>query len=584
MPLLREAGPTSLDLGADVVIVGGGLAGAWSAIAAARAGGKIVLVDKGHVGTSGVMASAGVGHWWVPPDPELRSAAIDDRYERSLGLGEKDWMSRVLDLTWQTIPTLKGLYAFPSDEDGGVLRYRILRGPEYGRALRRLVKRSGVTVLDHSPALELLVDDEGHVAGVSGWGLQSRRPWTLRCGAVVLATGGTAFKSFLLGSHVDTGDGALMAAEAGAELSGMEFSGYYTPAPAHTTMTRSMSYMFGTYSDGDGQKIEIASPQHLVPTLAQALLTGPVFAVLDRMPEEFRRKLPSIQPNFKLGFDRLGIDPFRDRFEITLRSEGTIRGTGGLRVMGSDCQTSVAGLFAAGDVATRELVAGATSGGGAQKGPASVVARARRCLDRRRRYPNRHRQQSGTGTRDRSHGRRCSMVLPRGPGARRNPRTASAGRRTADSTRSRTTSLGGRSGPGVDQTRDGPKLDGHGVGAIMIEVVLEDRCTRCNICVKICPTNVFDVIEDGPPAVARQQDCQTCFLCEVYCPADALFVAPQCDATVDVDLAFAAEHAGQYRRDSGWGVWRKDPEHRNEVWRMDLAFERAFELWETGGQ
>jgi succinate dehydrogenase/fumarate reductase flavoprotein subunit len=43
-----------------------------------------------------------------------------------------------------------------------------------------------------------------------------------------------------------------------------------------------------------------------------------------------------------------------------------VRGTGGLRVVSDDCSTSVPGLFAAGDAATRERVAGASTGGGAQ--------------------------------------------------------------------------------------------------------------------------------------------------------------------------------------------------------------------------
>jgi succinate dehydrogenase/fumarate reductase flavoprotein subunit len=49
-----------------------------------------------------------------------------------------------------------------------------------------------------------------------------------------------------------------------------------------------------------------------------------------------------------------------------LHGEGTVRGTGGVQVIDAARQTEVLGLFAAGDTATRELVAGATSGGGAQ--------------------------------------------------------------------------------------------------------------------------------------------------------------------------------------------------------------------------
>ena len=48
----------------------------------------------------------------------------------------------------------------------------------------------------------------------------------------MLASGGSAFLSGAFGTNVDTGDGLLMAAELGAELSGMEFSGAYAFAPA----------------------------------------------------------------------------------------------------------------------------------------------------------------------------------------------------------------------------------------------------------------------------------------------------------------------------------------------------------------
>jgi NAD-dependent dihydropyrimidine dehydrogenase PreA subunit len=50
-----------------------------------------------------------------------------------------------------------------------------------------------------------------------------------------------------------------------------------------------------------------------------------------------------------------------------------------------------------------------------------------------------------------------------------------------------------------------------------IEIIDAERCTSCDICVNVCPTNVFDKT-DGIPVIARQNDCQTCFLCELYCP------------------------------------------------------------------
>ena len=111
----------------------------------------------------------------------------------------------------------------------------------------------------------------------------------------------------------------------------------------------------------------------------------------------------------------------------------------------------------------------------------------------------------------------------------------------------------------------------------MIELLIQDRCTSCNICVQVCPTDVFAARPGAQPVIARQDDCQTCFMCELYCPADALYVAPDCDGPVTVDEAavVAAGWLGQYRRHSGWGEHRHDPRHTNESWRMDEVFARA---------
>ena len=87
----------------------------------------------------------------------------------------------------------------------------------------------------------------------------------------------------------------------------------------------------------------------------------------------------------------------------------------------------------------------------------------------------------------------------------------------------------------------------------MIEVIDKERCTGCNICVHACPTNVFDTTADIP-VIARQADCQTCYMCEAWCPEDAMYVAPNADRAVAVDLAAlkAGNVIGSYRRAIGW--------------------------------
>lgn len=354
----------TLSLVTDVLVIGGGLAGCWTAIAAAQAGGDVVLAEKGHVGTSGVAATAGPGHWWVPPDQAARDAAVARRLAAGDGLGDAAWMERIIEETWRTLPTLASYYDFPADEQGRV-QYRALRGPEYLRALRRHALDLGVRILDHAPALELLCNSEGRVVGAAGLLPQEDRDWTIRSGAIVLATGGCGFRSHLLGAANNTGDGLLMAAEAGASLSGMEFSAFYTVAPVRTSMTRAMSYAFATYFDEAGERVAIPHGPDPSGPLARALSRGRVFCDLARMPHDIRAMLPHISPNVMLPFSRRSIDPYTQRFEITLRGEGTIRGVGGLSIAGPDCGTGIAGLYAAGDVVSRERVTGAVSGGGA---------------------------------------------------------------------------------------------------------------------------------------------------------------------------------------------------------------------------
>jgi len=104
----------------------------------------------------------------------------------------------------------------------------------------------------------------------------------------------------------------------------------------------------------------------------------------------------------------------------------------------------------------------------------------------------------------------------------------------------------------------------------MIEVVSEERCIGCDICVRVCPTNVFDAVPDAPPVIARQEDCQTCFMCELYCPVDALFVAPQADAHVRLEEAELSRQGllGSYRAVVGWGEGRTPGASRDRSFQL----------------
>lgn len=363
-------GATGTDvLDADVLVLGGGPAGTWAAVSAARAGARVVLADKGFVGTSGAAAAGGNNLWYVPDEGDRREQSVLDRERRGAFLTERDWLRRTVAETWDRIGDLEAWgYPYPTDP-AGVLRRSSLQGPEYMRLMRRQVLRAGVTVLDQSPALRLLQDADGVVSGAQGVHRQrGHAPWTVHAGAVVVATGGCAFLSGALGCNPDTGDGHLMAAELGAELSGMEFSSVYGMAPAFGAQTKGRMYQFASYYDEDRRPIDAAGfggREVVARTLAAG---GRVFARLDLAPPALHDALRWAQPNFFLPYDKAGIDVFTDLFEVRLVLEGTVRGTGGLALTGEGCETTVPGLYAAGDAATRELVTGAVSGGGSHNG------------------------------------------------------------------------------------------------------------------------------------------------------------------------------------------------------------------------
>lgn len=101
----------------------------------------------------------------------------------------------------------------------------------------------------------------------------------------------------------------------------------------------------------------------------------------------------------------------------------------------------------------------------------------------------------------------------------------------------------------------------------MIELISESRCIKCNICVSVCPTNVFDAVTESFPIIARQNDCQTCFMCELYCPTNALYVAPQIEAlsTVQEKELEQAGLLGSYRNSVGWGNKQTSVASRDET-------------------
>jgi ferredoxin len=60
---------------------------------------------------------------------------------------------------------------------------------------------------------------------------------------------------------------------------------------------------------------------------------------------------------------------------------------------------------------------------------------------------------------------------------------------------------------------------------IRVHAINDDRCTGCDACVNVCPTEVLELVRNKS-RVIRFEQCIQCQLCQVVCPTQALVMHP----------------------------------------------------------
>jgi succinate dehydrogenase/fumarate reductase flavoprotein subunit/NAD-dependent dihydropyrimidine dehydrogenase PreA subunit len=227
-----------IEYNADVLIIGGGIAGLTAAIQARNADVNVIVADKGTIGWSGQAAMAGGFAWFVAPEENP-----DDfvQYVAIKGDGLCDQLF-AKDIASKSYPVISKLtewgVAFDKDENGLPKRFHynafapVISGTtfpplEIMRSLADIAKKKGVRFLDKTTLVEPLLDN-GRVTGAAGFDLISATPVIVHAGATILANGSCDYRAERL-FRASCGEGIRFAWLAGARLRNAEFGNLYNP-------------------------------------------------------------------------------------------------------------------------------------------------------------------------------------------------------------------------------------------------------------------------------------------------------------------------------------------------------------------
>ena len=227
-----------VDIETDVLVIGAGGAGTAAALLAQEAGAKVLIATKlRHGDANTMMAEGGIqgcskGHKDSPyyhyldvmggghfvNTPDLVETLVTEAPD------VLKWLEHLgMNFTKFDDGRLKTMHG------GGTSRKRMhyaadITGAEIMRTIRDEARnRAGdITVLEFSPAVEIILDDKGHCAGALLYNIETEEYLVVRAKAVVMATGGSGrlhVQTFMTTNHYGaTFDGVVMAYRAGVPV------------------------------------------------------------------------------------------------------------------------------------------------------------------------------------------------------------------------------------------------------------------------------------------------------------------------------------------------------------------------------
>lgn len=222
---------------ADVLVIGSGFAGFWTAISAREHVENVVVIDKGPADWGGLGTASG-GDFQCVQDTTAE-AALDDLVYYHDGLCDQPLIKNILQQSYERFQHYERLGVHFARDDSGRLmaipqrnlqhmKMLLVRpygtgGPSMRDALVREANRLGVRRICRISVTEILKDENGEAAGAIGFHTQSGETFVFEAPSVVLATGNGGWRPPYVTEASSTGEGAWLAYKAGADLSHNEF-------------------------------------------------------------------------------------------------------------------------------------------------------------------------------------------------------------------------------------------------------------------------------------------------------------------------------------------------------------------------
>jgi len=368
----------------DVLIIGAGGAGLRAAIAATERGLSVGVVSKSLLGKAHtVMAEGGVAASMGNVDPDdgwqthfmdtLRSGKFLNNWQM-VETFTKEAPDRVYELEqWGAL--------FNRTEEGKISQrafgghtYRRLchvgdrTGLEMIRTLQERTLATDTRVYMETTVTRLFKNDEGRVVGALAYTRESGRFIHFKAKAVIMATGGWGrIYKVTSNSWEGTGDGCVLAYDAGAELVDMEMVQFHPTGMVWPPGVRGLLVTEGVRGEGgvlrnsegerymenyDPEKMElstrdvVARANYTEVTEGRGSPHGGVYLDITHLGYNgIMKKLPTMYEQFKNLAD---IDISQEPMEVFPTIHYVM---GGIKVDPETCETNVPGLFAAGECA-----------------------------------------------------------------------------------------------------------------------------------------------------------------------------------------------------------------------------------------